>query len=199
MATRTKYKDLADAEEARLEAGEDTEDEDGEDTDTEDENEAGDEAESSEGATAEPVELPSLERFQKLMEAEGKRHLKALEGMFGDDFASFEECPLCHLLGVVTPQDMVLDPDTIQCDKCRGWGQLVTEASAPEHRFRQCPKCMGNCYVEKPIEYTPVQVAETPPPNGQPAPIVIPPMPYYDAQAGVWRTPEGQPLVGMAG
>src|SRR5438105_14840263 len=166
MATKNKITEMVEEEAMKAEADNPDEPEPDEPepepqpTPEPDEDEAADEEEA-------PAEEPlSLEAFTAALEAEGKRHADALAAIFRADWAQFEECPLCHLLGVVTPEDPVLDSVTMRCERCRGYGMLITESNVPEHIHRQCPDCNGNGYVAK-VE--PVQPVTYTQPNG-PAP-----------------------------
>jgi hypothetical protein len=192
-------KQLADEEAERVEA------EEAEAAAAEDEHEAGHEPEPEpeqpEPEPAEPegaAEPLSLEAFAAAAEAEGERHNAALREMYGADYDAFEVCPLCNFLGVVHPDAMMLDPDTIKCPQCRGWGSFVTESQVENHLVRQCPRCMGNGYIDKAFAMPDAPTFQA---DGAPAPAVaveIPPMPYYDPGSNTWKTPDGQPLVAAA-
>lgn len=176
---RSKIAEMVEEEAARAEA--ETEDEDEgaeEDEETEDEDETEGAEEEGDEAAAEWEPL-SMEAVAAKIEEEGHRHSAALAAIFGPEYEAMEACPLCHMLGVVAPESPVIDPLTQRCERCKGWGQLVTEASNPEHRFRQCPECMGNGYVPR---------VETPPAEAA-VPVAVPPMPVYDPATNTWSVP----------
>jgi hypothetical protein len=195
----SKIKQMADAEADRVEAEDNEPDPDEPEPDDAAEPEPAEPEPEPEPAEPEGAREPlSMEALAAALEAEGERHNAALEAAFGDGYASFEACPMCHLLGVVAPEAMMLDPDTIKCPQCRGWGAFLTESQVENHFVRQCPRCMGNGYIDKAFDLTTVASLEQGNTNPQPAPVEIPPMPYYDPTTNTWKTPDGQALVSVA-
>lgn len=203
MATRSRIKQMADAEAERAEA----EHPDDADDATEVEPDEVPPDESTDDTDAEPdapePEL-SAEAFAAKLESVIRVHGDNLHGLFGADYESMEACPTCHGLGAVTPESPVLDPMTARCDVCKGWGQLITEAQEPTKIMRQCPKCVGNGYIPRseipqsaPAPVLPTYVGAAPQAaTPEPPPVEIPPMPRYDAQTNQWLDPTtGQPLV----
>lgn len=204
MAARSKIADMvkAEADAAEAENPDDGEDETNENPDDgEDENEAGHEAEADE-AEAQP-EL-SAEAFAAKLETILQLHSDNMRGLFADAYDDMDACPLCNMFGVVSADSPVLDPTTTRCDRCHGYGELLTESVHPQHERRQCPDCLGNGYVPKPVAPLPqftvtqgqefVQPQQTyGTPNLPPAPVppAIPPMPVYDPVQNVWKDPQG--------
>ena len=204
MAARSKIADMvrAEADAAEAENPDDGEDETNENPDDgEDENEAGHEAEADE-----PEAQPELsaEAFAAKLEQIITLHGDNLRGLFGDAYDEMDACPLCNALGVVSADSPVLDPTTMRCDRCHGYGELLTESVHPQHERRQCPDCLGNGYVPKPVEYAPppsyfpeMPAAPAPQAYGQPnlppapVPPAIPPMPVYDPVSNTWKDPQG--------
>lgn len=173
------------------------------DDEDEDEDVDGDEVPSDEAAAdpdvesdAEPAEM-SIEARAELYETALRLHHDNMAGFFGDEWAEMELCPLCNGVGATAPDAPVLDPSTMRCERCKGHGQLMTEAVNPNNVFRQCPDCVGNGYVPKaetrPIPPQLVTADYFPPSPNQstaaPTPQPIPPMPVFDAVANVWRDP----------
>lgn len=207
MATRSKYKEMADEEAARAEADPDDEDTD-EDADGEAETPP-DEAASDPDAEPqdEDAEL-SVEARAKLFETALRLHHDNMAGFFGEDWADMELCAVCNGVGAHSVEAPVADPDTARCEKCKGWGILLTEAQDPNHAQRQCPQCLGNGYVPKPIYVEPApqapqvampgnfQTSPTPNQPAAPAAPTIPPMPIYDAQANAWVDPATGTIIG---
>lgn len=195
---RGKYAEMVEAEASTLEDAEHETDEDApaEDADAEPAEDADDDADAEE--PNEPQEALQGEHFVRALELEATRHSDALAAIFGDDYLLFEECPLCHLLGVVSPETVLLDPETERCPKCRGYGSFVTESFVESNRFRQCDRCMGNGYITKVV---PVPVPEAFAANGPSAPaspVAIPPMPVYDPATNSWRDQFGNALAPAA-
>lgn len=204
--TRSRIKQMADEEADRVEAEHPDEDDRDEDAD-------GDEATPDEAAAepdvepdAEPAEL-SMEARAEMMETALRLHHDNMAGLFGEDWQTMELCPLCDGIGAVSPQAMVLDPETQVCEHCRGWGQLVTEAVNESHRFKQCPRCMGNGHVPRIHAVPPPPIVDVPgftnpppsPTQGATPGVQIPPMPIYDVSANVWRDPQtGEALGSVA-
>lgn len=205
MATRSRVKEMADAEAELAEAEDD-------DADLDADGGSGDDAPPDEVAgdpDAEPADdQPELsaEARAELFETALRLHFDNMAGFHGDDWQHYSNCPLCEGVGAIRPEDMVLDPTTQQCAKCRGWGQLVTEAVSDSHRFRQCDQCMGNGYVPRVEAPQPVVQMMTPgyaSPNQNTAtltaaPVPIPPMPEYDPQSNTWRDPVTKAVLGPA-
>ena len=185
---RSRVAQLAEEEAARAEAEPDDEDEAAE---AEDEHEAEPEPE-----PAEP-EL-SFEAKGELIAAEAQRHSDVLEGIFGPEYHTFTACPMCSMLGVVPEEGMMLDPDTIRCPQCRGWGQFLTASQVDGHFTRQCPRCLGNGYIDKAFAQPEVTLEPTATEGVPVQAVVVPPMPVYDVTTNTWRTPEGQPLAAVA-
>lgn len=196
MATRSRIKEMADAEADLAEA--EHPDDDDDDTDTDGDEVAPDEAAADPDAEPadEPAEL-SMEARAELMETALRLHYDNMAGFFGAEWEQMEQCPLCNGIGATGPESPALDPDTMQCPKCHGHGQLVTEAANPMKVLRQCPQCLGECVVPR-VDYTPAPPTLMPVQYGQPptppatvstATQTIPPMPVFDAQANVWRDP----------
>lgn len=155
---------------------------------------------------AEPAEL-SIEAKAELFETALSLHHDNMRGFYGDEWAGMDLCPLCNGVGAVAPDAPVLDPSTMRCERCKGHGQLMTEAVNPNNVFRQCPDCVGNGYVPKAdAQPTPPQLVQgdyfPPSPNVSTAatpPVAIPPMPVFDAVANVWRDPAtGAELAALA-
>lgn len=195
---RTKYAEMVEAEAGALEDAEHEADEDAEPADAEPEPD--EDADEDVDADEPEAHVPALEgeHFIRALEIEGTRHAEALGAIFGDDFALFEECPLCHLLGVVSPETVLLDPETERCPKCRGYGSFVTESFVDTNRFRQCDRCMGNGYITKVVPVEMPTFAPTPDANGPSATVAIPPMPMYDPQTNQWRDQFGNALAPVA-
>lgn len=195
---RTKYADMVEAEAGPLEDAEHETDEDAEPAGGEPEPD--EDADEDADADEQEAHRPALEgeHFIRALEREGNRHAEALGEIFGSDFALFEECPLCHLLGVVSPETVLLDPETERCPKCRGYGGFVTESFVDTNRFRQCERCMGNGYVTKVVPVAVPETFATPSPSAPAVPVAIPPMPQYDPQTNSWRDQFGNVLSPVA-
>lgn len=199
MAAKTKYAEMVEDEAQRAESEPDgDEDEDGTDLDPPDDEDADDDEGEAEPASAEWQPLSS-EAFIAGLEAEANRHAEALHALFGPEFETFTECPLCHLLGVVQPGSPILDPDTERCRRCNGYGELLTESQNNNNVTRQCPDCLGNGYVPKTVAAPPASVGNgatsVPPATG----YTIPPMPTFDPTRNAWVDPQGNVLGVVSG
>lgn len=194
MAERSKIKQMADAEAEAAEKEAEEESEFQAPPGAEDENPDAEAAEPTPaGEPAEDAE-PSAEAVQAALENVHGHYVASLHEVLQEAMDDMVECPACNALGFRPLTAMPLDPDNVRCDKCAGWGSLLTEAQDPNHVVRQCDACMGNGYRPRPAEYVP------PPPNGtQPvgtpvSEVTIPPMPFYDPSTNTWKAPDGRDL-----
>ena len=168
----SRAKQLADAEADRVEAEDDLEPDD-EDAETptlpaEDEPEA-----------ASRLEPPSMDEALAMLEAERERHAVALATIMGDDFAHFQECPICDTLGYRAMEDVPFDPRLRRCETCQGHGMLQTHSRKPGSELRDCTECQAN-------GYTVIVDHPTPPP--MPAQPLIMYDPYTGQPVDVSRT-----------
>ena len=198
-------KELADAEADRVEA-EDLEDADDEDEDADGDTPPDESATAPDAEPDAPEPELSAEAFAAQLEKVLTLHGDNLRGLFGDAYEDMEACSLCGGLGATTPDSPVLDTSTMQCGRCRGHGILVTEAANPAKMTRQCPDCLGECVVPRPMEPVPIpQVvqqpawgAQQPPAQPAPPPVELPPMPQYDAATNSWRDPNSGQIIQAA-
>lgn len=192
--------DVAEREAAEAEAEPETEP--GED-EAEAEAEQEREQEAEPEAEPAPSSLAVIGSQEKALEAESKRHEKALSKALGDHWPEFAMCPLCQVDGYAVPygpgevspeqRDAVMTvlgesgPSTklvhqtkIRCAACDGWGKLYTGSRDESYAYDVCLVCNGSGTVEKqivqPVQNGQAQQAWTPPPT----PEYAPPVPNTD-------------------
>lgn len=212
--------ELAEAEAAKAEAEDET-------------TETGDEPENPDAEPVEPIEPDEDEAHEeesptppsslkvaqdqdKALDAESKRHAKALAKILGEHWADFAMCPLCQVDGYavayqpgeVGPEQReavmtVLGesglarfrqhPTEIRCEECDGWGEMLNGSRRGEQATSACQKCMGTGHVTKPFENV-VQ-----PPQWQPAPqpmqVAVPDLPGLALDH--WGRPPGAERYGQ--
>lgn len=194
MATRSRVRELADAEAARAEAEDATEDEDAaeaEDAEAEDaEPEAEDEDAEPEG---EPAEL-SADEVQRRIEAAHEHYEGELRALFAEGWADMDLCPLCNSLGYVASAGPVLKPGVELCGDCNGYGVQTTPSLVPEHVHETCLTCSGNGWRTQLTPVEPAPVLMNGAPNTATTVPSIPPMPIYDPTTNQWRDQFGNAL-----
>lgn len=168
---------------ARMEA-EEAERENGDDDEAAPDDEAGPEPDDDEPEAAAPP-LPEFD--PKKLEAEQRRHDKALESVFGG-LDAFDSCDSCGGLGVVpkglkdAPEPKA-HPNLARCEACDGYGDMYTGSRKPSYDYQPCPECLGNGYVDVQAVAAKRRAAEL---SAMPAPSAPPPAPTWDPLRGVW-------------
>lgn len=119
------------------------------------------EEEETEQAQEPEAELDPAEVQMRKIDNAKRRYYRDLEGIVGD-LSDAAWCELCNGLGFVDPHGSPrLHPDTERCDKCGGFGQLVTGSRAAGHEQIACDKCGGTGHVRKLPETPPVAESGT--------------------------------------
>ena len=165
----------------------------------------------------EPSSLTVVEGIDKALEAESRRHRKALEKALGEQFADFDLCPLCQIdgyamqypLGAIGPEqraaimtvmgeygDAALKehPTEVRCEVCDGWGEMLNGSRNEAHRKSACQTCMGTGHVSKPVA-TNVQPLYSPPPV--PWQTQAPQPDYTQPNTDSWGRPLGHQHFGL--
>lgn len=118
------------------------------------------------------ADAPSSTAIVAALERENTRHGRAIAKALGLAPDELHACPTCEGVGY-TPElqeaepELVQDPFTETCERCRGNGQTKSGATALGLAVIPCNGCGGSGYVTKPEQPTIGSV----PPNG--APTVI--------------------------
>lgn len=177
-----------------------------------DEDEAAEDAETP----SEPSSLTNVENIDKALDAEQKRHAKALAELFGDQWDDFAMCPLCQVDGYAVPygpgevspeqREAILTvmgegggpkfashPSEVRCPECDGWGEMLNGSRRAEQATSACQKCMGTGHLDR------SQLAAAAP---APAPPVYPwtepePAPAAQSFGDEWGRPVGHPDYGI--
>jgi hypothetical protein len=121
-----------------------------------------------------PSSLAEVQRQERALNAEQKRHANALQKALGEQWAQFEQCPLCQVDGYAIPyqpgevgpeqRDAVMfvlgeggpghgkvHQSKVRCPSCDGYGQLYTGSRLPQTEYDACLTCNGTGTVEKSI------------------------------------------------
>lgn len=165
-------------------------------SDDEAEAETEDEPETSEPEPEPEAQAPELPTFDpKQLEAEQKRHERALEKVFGG-LEGFDTCESCGGIGII-PQGLEPAPEPKQnptlttCDHCDGLGVMLTGSRNPQYVTMPCTTCTGTGYRDRAAIAAQQQVDAMPAPAPYTPP---PPAPTWDAARGVYVDHLGQPL-----
>src|SRR5437762_10533063 len=164
----------------------------------------------------EPSSQTVLDQRARNLEAETRRHEKALRRAYGDDFETLAVCPLCLADGWIIPAPPgAMAPEQWEavqlaagqladenyraadfaetCTTCDGWGKVLSGSKDPTHRTIPCRPCEGKGWKAK------LELA-------QPAPTFVLPAPPTAASSLTlnwqgakdnWGRPEGHPHFGM--
>lgn len=103
----------------------------------------------------EPDNAPSAQALMEALEKEHRRHQNAVAKALGIDPADMHECPTCEGVGF-TPEpigqevELVRDPFTETCERCKGNGEVLTGATHRGLYSIPCNGCSGSGYVTKP-------------------------------------------------
>lgn len=93
-------------------------------------------------------------------------------------------CPLCGH-DIDFPETPPLDAFSHKCDKCDGWGQVMTGSRVDGHVWRDCKECQGSGFVENQAQtYKPTVTGAAPTPE---APGAI-----WEPLLERWSPPAGQ-------
>lgn len=140
--------------------------------------------------------MPDLPTFDpKRLEAEQRRHEKALAGIFGS-LDTFDACEECGALGFV-PQALrdapkpQPHPDYRRCETCQGFGMMATGSLRESYDTRPCPTCAGNGYMDR-MQEEALQRAQQLSQGHVAAPP--PPPPTWDQSRGTWVDQYGNPI-----
>jgi hypothetical protein len=137
--------------------------------------EADEEEEAAEAETVEPEQEVepeasanlSMDKALAAMEKENVRHAARVQQIMGADFDLVHVCPGCvdfaagfTLTPPETEPPILHGADYEACDRCNGYGLVLTGSRADHGRTQTCLNCNGQGYVTRPA-----------------APAVLPPMP----------------------
>lgn len=170
----------------------------------------------AEEAPAEPSSLAVIQGMEKALEAEAKRHEKAVAKALGEHFGDFVECPLCQVAGYAMmyqpgeigpdQRDEILTvmgetsgrrlkkhPDLETCDFCDGEGELETGSKRPDNLTEVCPKCAASGYVHKSTPHG--NVAQFP--SREPYPWENETQPVVAPNVDRWGRPSNHPDFGL--
>jgi len=167
-----------------------------------------------------PVSERDVEAIGKKIDRAAANLEKSLRAALGDDLDAYLPCPLCVIPGHVIPyQGGPVDPDqraavmaalgepeaqlkqdeeAEMCERCGGWGKLLTGAKDPTYQTRACPNCAGQGWRQKATPVPAAAPAPAPymagaypaaPTNG---PLPPPPTLIYDHTSGKYKTLTGQ-------
>lgn len=143
----SRYTDIANAEADEAEAEAEA---------AEDEAETTDDTPQEPAAEAPPVDV---EKAMKKLDQENVRHAAAVERIMGADFALCYPCPTCVDFAAgftMTPPNeappMLEGAEFERCDKCNGYGSVITGALTEHGATTTCRKCSGQGYVEVPLQ-----------------------------------------------
>lgn len=181
---------------ARMEAEETEREEELESADGEPETEPDDDDDGEPEAVA--PQLPTFD--EKALEAEQRRHEKALDKVFGG-LDAFDTCDGCGGIGVV-PKGLEAEPELldhptmIRCDHCNGLGVLRTGSANPQYMTLPCDRCTGTGYLDR----EQIEAAERARQLAASPPYLPPaPPPTWDQARGVWIDHNGQPIGAAVG
>lgn len=164
----------------------------------------------------EPSSLAQVQAMDKALEAESKRHAKAIAKALGENFADFDLCPLCQVDGYAVPyqpgeigpeqRDAILTvmgeagnqalgehPTEVRCPQCDGWGEMRNGSRRAEQATSACQRCMGTGHVDKTTIVSNVHELPAPPRypwDEQPEPVVAP-------NTDRWGRPANHPDFGL--
>ena len=125
----------------------------------------------------------SIEAVKRELDREATRHEKALAKALGLPVEALHSCPTCEGTGY-TPEpieaepELVQDPFTQTCERCKGNGRTLSGATSLALREIPCNGCGGSGYVQLPEQ----PAAGAPAGNGPAAqaPTYAPPLPAAD-------------------
>lgn len=174
------------------------------------------EEEVEEEERGEPSSLTSVQNIDRALNAEQKRHAKALEKAFGEQWAAFDQCPLCQVDGYVMqyqpgevgPEqraailqvmgeggapDLGQHPSEVRCPVCDGWGEMLNGSRRPEQATSACQRCMGTGHLDRSqlVQEAPAPAAPVYPWS---EPAAAPAQPPFGDQ---WGRPTGHPDYGI--
>lgn len=155
----SKITDMAEAEAEAVEAAEG--DTAASDDDTEASSFAAPELRPDEPAGDEPADEPSanvsMDKAVKQLQAEDERHAKRVAQIMGDDFALVHVCSGCQEFAagftLTAPNDappLVTSPDYQRCEKCNGYGMVLTGSLAEHGQTQTCLNCNGQGFINTP-------------------------------------------------
>ena len=146
-------------------------------TDDADEEEAEADEEAPAESEPEPAALQAVtpEQYEERAKKSGQAWLaytKKISAIFEEDATDLILCPLCPdmhkgflnvhdagrvpddikdaamlFLGIRREQDYESNPDTYQCDACKGKGRLENPTTVAEYQFETCTRCGGRGYI----------------------------------------------------
>lgn len=124
------------------------------------------------------------------LEAEQRRHERAMAKVFGDSWAAMTVCDGCGGLGHVpqgleAPPELQTDPDVVVCDACAGLGVRKTGSWADRYQTIPCTVCSGQGYRGRAELEAAERAAQYQHQQQQPGP---PGQPVWDGQLQQWVT-----------
>lgn len=113
----------------------------------------------------------------KALERALGKHEREMQKVLGDGFDDMKACDTCQGFGFV-PQahepvlPVLRDEQYQMCEKCNGYGQVLTGAQPDANPFTTCTACSGGGYITQPVQLPAPSYA---PPNGGIGTGVVPP------------------------
>jgi hypothetical protein len=169
------------------------------DDDEQTDDEAADDDEHDEHAhvvEAPPKSEKEIERALKALDKEAQRHRDAVSRIMGDDALQLLPCELCETaipgfrfptqpdeltrqavlaaIGMGAAGEYATDDEAAMCERCSGFGVLVTGSRVEAQRTRVCPDCGGNGWklvVPNVGQVVAAPVLGAAPPAPAPAPV----------------------------
>lgn len=175
-----------------------------------------DEVEAEDEPEPEPSSLAVVENADKALDAEQKRHAKALAKIFGAQWDDFAMCPLCQVDGYAVPygpgevgpeqREAILTvmgegggpaykdhPSEVRCPDCDGYGEMLNGSRRAEQLTSACQRCMGTGHLDRSqlVAAAPAAPAPSYPWDEKPA------EPAPQSFGDEWGRPVGHPDFGI--
>jgi len=126
-----------------------------------------DDAEAAEAEAIARVKAASTAEIPKKIERAVNDQRKRLEKIIGVELEG-AECPTCggmgYTVGGADPDAEMVHPDNlVLCEKCNGYGEIITGSRNPQHATAVCIECTGYGYktlAMQPTNVTPIQAPQ---------------------------------------
>lgn len=107
----------------------------------------------------------------KALERALSRHERDMRKVLGDGFDDMKACDTCQGFGFVpqeyeAPLPLVRDEQYAMCERCNGYGQVLTGAGPDANPLTTCTSCQGGGYITRPVEIPTASYAQPVAGNG---------------------------------
>lgn len=154
------------------------------------------------------------------LEREAARHAKQVEGILGAEWANVIPCPMCftpgftypmmgglvdddqlqrmrQVIGIASEPQYLAAEDAERCDKCAGWGVVLTGAQNTPNLTKPCSGCGGTGWKQRmppPVLVPPLASPPSPTLANVSGGVYVPPgapQPVYNYSTGQWENSAG--------